>query len=154
MTWLTHWTPEKVQAAKDRPRAFAEFCQQTIGTPWPTIKDMTILRRKIKEFFARYPQCDYHSLCRVAQWTRSRKRRPTRTWMVVEFFREAWRDGYLPELDPAEQTEASVEEGIAFALDEERRPEWRRRLLGARGVEARREAYQEWLNDRPRISVS
>jgi hypothetical protein len=153
MTWLTTWTPEKVQAAQDKPRAFAEYCQQTIGTPWPTLKDMTILRKKIKEFFEHYPRCDYRSLCRVANWCRARKRRPTRAWLVIESFRDAWRDGYLPELDPAERREENIEEAITFALDEEHRPEWRRRLMAARGVEARREAYQEWLNDRPRVSV-
>lgn len=154
MTWLTQWTVEKVQAAPDKPKAYAEYCQQTIGTPWPTIKDMAVLRRKIKEFFGHYPQCDYASLCRIAQWSRAHKRRPTRVWLVVENFREAWRDGYLPELDPAERQEINVEVGIAEALDIDERPEWRRRLIGARGVEARREAYTEWLNDRPRISVS
>lgn len=154
MTWLTVWTPEKVQEAKDKPKAYAEYCQQIIGTPWPTIKDMAILRKKIKEFFSHYPQCDYRSLCRIAQWARARKRRPNRTWMVVALFRDAWRDGYLPELDPAERREENIEQAIADALDEENREEWRRRLLGARGVEARREAYNEWLNDRPHACAS
>jgi hypothetical protein len=96
MTWLTTWTPEKVQAAQDKPRAFAEYCQQTIGTPWPTLKDMTILRKKIKEFFEHYPRCDYRSLCRVANWCRARKRRPTRAWLVIESFRDAWRTATCP----------------------------------------------------------
>lgn len=154
MTWLTQWTPEKVQAAKDKPRAFADYCQQTIGTPWPTLKDMTILRKKIKEFFAHYPQCDYRSLCRVAQWARSHKKRPTRAWLVLEMFRDAWRDGYLPELDPAERRDENIEGNISTALDEETRPEWRSRLLGARGVEGRREAYEEWLMNRRSVFVS
>lgn len=154
MTWLTQWTPEKVQAADDPPKAFADYCQQTIGTPWPTLKDMIVLRRKIKDFFALYPQCNYVSLCRVAQWARSHKKRPTRAWLIMDMFREAWRDGYLPELDPAERRDENIEDNISTALDEETRPEWRSRLLGARGVEARREAYEEWLINRPSVFVS
>lgn len=144
-TWLHVWTPSDVQNAADPAKAFADYCQQTMGVPWPTIGDLKILRKKANEFFEHYPQADWTTLCRVAQWCRSRKRRCSRVWLVVDEFRNAWAKGGLPELDPRDNADERVEEGIERALEAEERPEWRRRLIAARGVDARREAYQEWL---------
>lgn len=153
-TWLMAWTPDRVQGADDQARAFADFCQQTIGTPWPTVRDLTILRKKCKDFFSHYPETDWRTLCRVASWCRSKKKRVPRVWMVVELFREAWRGGALPELDPAQRAESDVEAGIAAALETEQRQDWRHILLVARGLEARREAYDSWLASTPLSSVS
>lgn len=143
-TWLTVWTPALVEDAKDKPKAFAEYTQQVMGVPYPTIKDMTILRKKAKEFFKNCPNATWGTLCRVVQWAKARKRRPSRVWMLVDMFREAWSAGYLPELDRAARVDDNVEAGIERALEQEDRPEWRARLLGARGVTARREALTEW----------
>lgn len=139
--WLKVWKPEDIRTAED----FAEYCQQTIGCPWPTLKDKIILGKKINELFARYPQLDYYSLCRIVAWMKSRKMRPARVWMVVEMFRDAWQGGALPELNPADQCDKHLESQIAEALKVEQRPEWRRRLLGSHGDAARREVYGEWL---------
>lgn len=139
-TWLKTWRPADVHSAED----FAQYCQQFLGCPWPTLKDKILLQKKINDLFQRYPQLDYYSLCRIAAWMKSKKKRPARVWMVVESFRDAWQAGALPELDPAERKDKSLEERIEAALQNEERPEWRRRLMGSRG-DARREVYESWL---------
>jgi hypothetical protein len=142
-SWLTTWTPERVVSAPDPVVAFAEFVQQKLGVPWPTQKDLAILRKKITEFFEHYPKLTYFTLCRVVEWCRSRHRRYDRVWKVIDAFRYAWTDGVLPELDP-DQTDDSVEDRITAALAVETSPTWRRYLLGATGVSARRQIIEEW----------
>jgi hypothetical protein len=141
-TWLKTWTPADVQNAND----FAEYCQQYLGCPWPTYKDKAILKKKIDDLFRKYPEMDYYSLCRIVAWMRSKKKRPARVWMVVESFRDAWSAGALPELDPAERKDKTLEQKIEAALEQEERPEWRRRLMGSKG-DARKEVYEAWEMD-------
>lgn len=144
-TWLHQWTAEDVFEAKDPCAAFADYCQQRIGVPYPTIKDMRILRRHVKDFFKNVPDATWYTLCRVADWCKARRKRPQRVWMVVLHFRKAWSDGYLPELDPAEQAiDETVERRVKVALAVETNEWWRRRLLGSSGVGARKEAITEW----------
>lgn len=128
------------------PLDFAEYTQQVLGVPFPTIKDTVILRKKIKEFFAAYPQADYTTLCRIVTWARQHRKRPPRTFMVVDLFREAWAGRALPELD---QSPADVElaRGIHKALEIETDPQWRRRLRRASGS-GRREVFEEWRQEK------
>lgn len=142
---LRTWTPDMVNADADSTRAFAEYCQQTIGIPWPTKKDMIILRKKCNDFFTLYPHCDWRTLCRVAVFLRDRKRRPARVWMVVDEHRKAWSHGAIPELNENAHTNEHVEANIAHALATETDESWRRRLMLAQGNIARREVYREWL---------
>lgn len=142
---LCTWTPDLVQAAPDPTRAFAEYIQQTLGVPWPTVRDMAILRKKCNDFFDHYPNLDYRTLCRVVIYCRNRKRRPARMWMVVEEFRKAWSSGALPELEPSTQQDDGLEEKIIAAIQTEQDPVWRRRLMLAQGVAARQEVYQSWV---------
>ena len=146
--WLKVWTPEDVAEADDKPLAFANYVQQTLGCPWPTKQDQIVLRKRLKECFEAIPEADYYTLCRTVQWARARKRRPPRVWMVVDYVRDAWSQGALPELDPANRTDKKLEEAIAAALKIEKRDGWRRRLLGAQGLDARQEAYRAWREDR------
>lgn len=142
---LKTWTPDDVQAAPDPAKAFCEYAQQTLGVPWPTIKDMTILRKKTKVFFEQYPQCDWRTMCRVVQWCATRKKRHSRVWMVVEEFRKAWTAGALPELNPHTHRDEAVEDRVYKALEEEQDPVWRRRLLLAQGSQDQEEVYQMWV---------
>lgn len=138
------WTPELVAAADDPFKAFAEYVQQNLGTPWATNKDIMLLRKHTKELFANTPNATWFTLCRVVAWCKSRKKHPARVYTVItNHFREAFSAGALPELQP-KTTDDDVEADIEKALEAERRPEWRRRLLGAIGREARAEAYGEW----------
>jgi hypothetical protein len=141
-------TPDLVQAAADQPAAFADYVQQTIGVPWPTIRDMKILRSKIDGFFTLYPHTDYRTLCRIVMFMQSRKRRVPRTWMVVEEFRKAWAAGQLPELDPDNMRDETTVLSISDALTTEHDPVWRRRLLLAQGASAQQEVLAAWRTSR------
>lgn len=143
---LTRWTPDLVAEANDPVAAFAEYVQQALGVPWPTLADMTRMRRRIKEIFAHYPQADYYTLCRIVAWAKADRRRFGRVPEVVDCFREAFKAGALPELDPPE-TEVDVEEAIRAVLVNEQDPWWRRRLVATQGVEFRREALEDWRRD-------
>jgi len=133
-----------VTSAPDPVVAFAEYVQQKLGVPWPTAKDLAILRKKITEFFAHYPKVTYFTLCRVVEWAKSRHRRYDRVWRVIDAFRYAYSDGVLPELDPDDHADDSVEARITAALADETSPTWRRYLIGASGVSARRQIIEEW----------
>lgn len=145
--WLTTWTPQLVVDAPDPVVAFANYVQQKIGVPWPTLQDMKILRGKIKEFFSHYPKATFHTLCRIVDWARARRRRFDRVWKVVEAFRLAWVDGALPELNPSDRDD-SVEARIAAALEAETDQVWRQWLIGAEGTKARREVVEDWEDQR------
>lgn len=138
-------TPSDVQNGpeKQRPDLFAEYCQQTLGTPWPTNQDRIILRKKVKEFFAHYPHADWYTLCRVVMFARSRKRRYERVWAVIGEFRKAYTAGVLPELDPANRVDEKYEMLVSRALETEDDPYWRKRLLLAQGPQ-KEEVYVEW----------
>lgn len=138
--------PSEVKDSK----SFATYCQQELGTPFPSQKNMPALRRQIKEFFERYPNADYYSLCRIVDWAKSRKKRLAHAHVVVASFRYAWADGFLPELDPSKQTvDAGLEDRIKSALEVETHPFWRERLMGAEGVKARTAVYDAWKEQRP-----
>lgn len=146
-TYLIRWTPELVAEAEDKPMAFAEYAQQILGVPYPTVKDMTVLRKRIKQFFEYYPRANYFTLCRIVSYCKTRRRRYAKTFMLLEEYRNAWVDGCLPELDPQE-TDEELEAAIAAALEVEERTSWRTRLIGAGGLTARRKAYEEWQQSR------
>lgn len=138
--YLKIWTPEDVHDAD----TFAEYCQQRIGVPWPTSKDKVVLRKKVNELFDRFPDLTWASMCRIADYVRSRHARPPRVWMVVESFRDAWSKGFLPELDPRDRVDPDLERRINDALLIEQSEYWRTRLVAAKGIEARKSAYEAW----------
>lgn len=146
--YLTTWTPQLVVDAPDPVNAFAEFAQQRLGVPWPTQRDMAILRKKIGEFFDHYPRLTFHTLCRVVEWARQRRWRFDRVWKVIDAFRRAWTDGAIPELDPAQQRDERLDASIAQALESETDPVWRRWLIGAEGEDARRKVLEDWRAER------
>lgn len=145
--WSVTWTPDLVQEATDKPLALAQYIEQRLGVPWPTGKDQLIFRKQVKEFFVHYPDVDYFTLCRLVNWCKSRNRRYGRIIHVIDEFREAWKAGALPELDP-QNRDPEVEAAIARALSWENDPTWRRWLMGASGIEARRNALLEWRSVR------
>ncbi len=140
-------TPDDVQNADDPAKEFAEYCRQTLGTPWPTLKDMIILRKKTKEFFEHYPHATWHTLCRVVVFSRSRKRRHAHVWAVMEDFRRAYVAGVLPELDPVNRVDEKFAGLVERALESEDDPSWRRRLLLAQGSQ-QEEVYSVWRKER------
>lgn len=131
---------------------FAAYAQQTCGIPMPTGKGWVLLRTKVKEFFNQHPDADYMTLVRLTDWCRTRKRRLAHTHSILAMVRYAWRDGVLPEFDPRDRADAAVEQGIAAALDIEDDPEWRRVLIGSRGLVARRGVLEQWRRKRQSLS--
>lgn len=146
---LKTWTPDEVQNAPDPAKAFAEYAQQSLGVPWPSYKDLILLRKKAKEFFEHYPDADWRTLCRVVTWAANRKRRYARVWALVDDFRRAYRDGALPELSPGVvRQSASVQEMVDDALKVETDEVWRRRLLLADGRMQQEEVLAAWRRER------
>lgn len=137
------------------PDLLARYICQTTGTPWASIKDLCVMKKKCKEFFQHYPHLDYSTLCHVADWAQRRKKRYSHVWKVVDAFRYAYEDGALPEVDNKIQCDAEVEEGIERALEVETDGVWRTQLIATQSVRARKEVLEDWIQMRkPRLVAS
>jgi hypothetical protein len=123
-------------------RTFADYVRQILGTPTNTMKDLVTLQKKLKEHQEAWPNADWQTLVRTVDWCKARKKRPARAFLVVDWVRYAWADGYLPELD-TKPVDQQLEEAISEALEVETDTEWRYRLIGAEG-RARKEVYVAW----------
>lgn len=119
-----------------------QFIKQQVGIGYITAKDGAIFRKKVNEMFEHYPGSSWQTLVRTAEWAKSRRKRYSRLYELVEAVRYAYQDGFLPELDPrnAETVDAEIRE----ALLRERDPQWRRRLLVAQGMQAKLSVLQQW----------
>lgn len=144
---LTTWTPEMVATAPDPTRAFALYAQQVLGVPFATAKDLVVLRQRVNDVFARLPQANYFTLCRVVGWALRKRVRRARVYQVIDLVPEAWADRALPELDEPVRDER-VEQRIADALHVENDPSWRRRLIGAMGSTSRNRVLNDWMLSR------
>lgn len=152
--WLKDWTPDEVAADADPVAAFAEFAQQKLGTPRPTLQQMIVLRKRAKEFFVEYPHLDVRTFCRVVDWCKAKKRRPAHAVTIIKWVRYAWADGYLPELDPENQPDEDTDRGIKRALELEDDERWRRRLMLVQGRGDRAEALADWRKQRSQICLA
>jgi len=125
-------------------KSFARYCQQRMGIPYPTGKQIAILNRSLKAFFKEYPHCDYRTLVRVADWCHARKKRYATPEGVVSSYRYAWAAGAIPELTGAlEPIDEALEASIVKALEVESDPAWRERLIGSTGS-GRKLVYEAW----------
>jgi hypothetical protein len=144
---LTVWTPDRIAGAPDPAVAFAGYLQQTMGIPWPTVKDLVILRKECQQIFDHYPQANWFTMCRIAEHLCRRKQRFERVWRVPQEFRVVWADGAIPELDASNCIDPRLERRVEYALERETDPTWRRRLLLTTGDE-RINAVHEWERER------
>lgn len=144
---LTDWTPEMVATAPDPVMAFSEYAQQVMGVPFATVKDIVLLRQRVRDVFDRCPQANYYTLCRVVNWAKTKRVRKPRVYMIIDLVPEAWADKALPELDAPVRDE-HVEQRMADALRVETDPAWRRRLIGAIGKNARNRVLNDWMQSR------
>lgn len=146
--WLKVWTAHDVAAQKSVPlksKALANYMQQKLGVPYPTVQDMVILRAKVKKLFAEYPHADWKTICKIVDYCKSVRYRPNRAWAVLDKHREAWAAGFVPELDFNFQPPTpDLDERMADALAAEKRPGWRRRLLMAQGPEQKKAVLEAW----------
>jgi hypothetical protein len=150
--WLKVWTPEDVQAQrthKDHMVAFANYVQQQLGSPYPTNGDFAILRGKAKQIFDQFPHADWRTLCKIVRYCKSKKKRPPRAWMVLDQYREAWSAGFAPELDfNFVAPDIDLDAELAGVLLQEEHPSWRRRLVMAQGLEAKKGVLSAWQKER------
>lgn len=130
------------------PRSLANYVQQTVGCPYPTGKEVAAFNRRLKETLKNNPQLTYPSLCRVAQWARAKKVRLRSAASLFTCIGSAYKDGYLPELDPANQIDHDLETRILEALEVEKDPVWRSQLFGTEGHRARAELLARWQQHR------
>jgi hypothetical protein len=124
--------------------SFALYAHQLLGTPVPASKDMPVLRKKLNEHFAAHPRSDWRTLAALVEWCRAKRRHPALTWAVLANVKWAWSDGALPLLDPVEVPDKRVEFSIDQALRTETDEDWRRMLVGACGLDNRREVMAAW----------
>ena len=126
------------------PRTFAEYAEQELGIPWTRQSDMVVLKKKVKEFFAHYPHLDYGTLVHTVAFCKAKKRRFGAVWRVVDQVRWAYEAGFAPEMDTRlQRIDLDMERKITEALQVERDPMWRHRLLGSTG-DGRREVLVAW----------
>jgi hypothetical protein len=140
-SWLTTWTPEKVIAAPDPVIGLANYIEQILGVGFPTKKDLLILRVRINEIFAHYPNADYRTMCRIVQFNKRKKRKFARVYTVIDSFREAKMAGWLPELT---RPTGDCKERIARILETETDPDWRARFLTCPDDDSRRFVLNEY----------
>lgn len=126
----------------DSVESFCEYIQQSMGTPYPTVKMMPSTRKTFARFFEQYPKADWQTLCKTVDYCRAKKKRLAQAYSIVSMVRFAWRDGFLPELDP--NVDKEVDAAIAAALEVETDREWRKRLMLATSVEGKQIALREW----------
>lgn len=127
-------------------RTFARYCQQRLGTPMPLKKDWGLLGLLVKKFFDENPRASWGTLVRTVNWAQAKRRAPAHCRFIFDLVRYAFADKALPELLPDHTDfESRVLEGaIRQAMEQETDPSWRRRLAGASGEEARRNALRDW----------
>lgn len=142
---MTTWLTSVAKSDVNDITSLSIYAQQVIGCPWPTKHDEMVTRKKVQELFDRDPRLNWWSMCNVVDWMRQQHRRPARLWMVPDSFREAWAAGALPELDARDECDDDLERMIDAALQIETDRYWRGRLIGSRGVAARRKTFESWL---------
>jgi hypothetical protein len=150
--WLTTWTPEKVAEAPDPIVGLANYMQQLLGIGFPTVGDISGIRKVANEIAEHYPGATTNTLCRVVQYAKSRKRRPTKGSQVMGMWRDAMAAGYLNELDP--NNDQALIDTIYRILETETEDRWRARLLCCLDNDSRRLAIADWRTFRGSIAAA
>lgn len=119
-----------------------QFICQQIGCGFVTFKDRAILRKKVKEFFVNYPKATWQTLTATVEWSKTRRKRLSRVYQVVDYVRYALEDGYLPELDPDSQEDVDVR--VRQILATEHDAQWRHRLMVAQGLSGKSRVIEAW----------
>jgi hypothetical protein len=119
----------------DSPEKFCQYAERTLGMPYTRKKDINQTRVEAHKLFEKHPTLDWRSLCRVVDWMRARKKRVDVPWKAITYFRWAWKDGVLPELNWSDHQDQDLEQEIAQILP---------RLIVTQGVEARTRALEDW----------
>lgn len=150
--WLTTWTPEKVADAPDPIVALGSYAAQILGIGFPTLSDINGMRRIANEIVDLYPAATTNTLCRVVQYVKAKKRRPSKGSQVLNMWREAMAAGYLTELDG--NNDQGLLDTIYRILETETDERWRARLLCCVDNDSRRLAISDWRTFRSFIAVA
>lgn len=125
-------------------KTFARYVQQRLGVPYPTTKNLVILNKAVKSFFEEYPHLGYESLCNLVDWAKAKNKRFGDTYVLVNMYRYAWQDGFMPELDPIDPEAVGVQEKEDYLLEHEEDSYWRNKMLDAQTFEAKTAIYESW----------
>lgn len=125
-------------------KTFARYVQQRLGTPYPTVKNLVILNKAIKDFFESYPHVGYDSLCNMVDWAKAKNKKFAETYSLVSVYRYAWKDGFLPELDPVNVESENFQVKEDELLNNETDPYWRNKIISAQTIEAKEQIYNLW----------
>ena len=138
-------------AVADCP-SFACYAQQTIGTKYPNVREMGILRGRAKQFFSETPLAEWATVVQTVGYMRARRKRVDMAWAVFNFVPFAFKDGYLPELEPRNHDlrDPDVEAQITSILAQESDPWWVGAMTLATDPAARRDLVRMW---RSQVSV-
>lgn len=115
-----------------------------MGIPYPTHTHLNKAKKLLGELFEMYPALTWKGLCQLPLWAKARKKRYAHVLQLINSYRFAYQDGYLPEMD-IDYVDRDMEAKIQKALEVESDPDWRRRLLNSRG-KARYEVYERWAH--------
>jgi hypothetical protein len=122
------------------PDTLARYAQQTIGTKIPNGKEIVLMRTRCKRFFEEYPTADFSTLVHTIDYIRAKRKRVAMPWAVFAFVPWAYKDGFLPELDPRNHVvvDGHVEGQIHWILERETDPWWVNAFTYAVGVDTRK----------------
>lgn len=144
MSYASNLKPDEVNS----PETLARFCQEQTGIPYPTGKQMSLLKTSIKKFFVAYPDASYSSLTALVQWSKDKNRRYAHISNLVNGgIRYAYMAGYIPEIDPRTK-KGNIDSLIDAALREEKNASRRMALMNPWTQEAKETAYIEWLREK------
>ena len=79
-------------------KTYARYVQQKLGVPYPTVKNLVILNKAIKDIFEEYPHINYDTLCNLVDWAKAKNKKFAETYSLVSMYRYAWKDGFSPQL--------------------------------------------------------
>jgi hypothetical protein len=130
---------------------FEVYARQNCDLAPSSREVVTSAGRRVAEMFDIHPHLDWRGMCNVVSWARDREKRFPHLLALVDSYRFAYADGYLPQLRDDSVDELSVH--IERALEIETDLEWRRRLANAFGG-GRRRVFDAWLAARGPDSTS
>lgn len=125
-------------------KTYARYVQQKLGVPYPTVKNLVILNKAIKDIFEEYPHINYDTLCNLVDWAKAKNKKFAETYSLVSMYRYAWKDGFLPELDPVNAELEDFQSKEDELLAKETDPYWRNKIISAQTLEAKQQIYDLW----------
>ena len=138
MSWVDMIQAEDVKT----PKEFVEFVRCEMGAV-TTPSERTKFFSQWKQFKELNPHVEIGTMVRTVQWAKAKKHRLNSLCSIFPMVGWAHQEGALPELNPKNEKESTLEADILKALERETDPQWRRRLIMSEGP-ARYDALNDW----------